>query len=207
LILVVGLLTMAASVCAGSATVELQGFQPSGWQVGYPYSITVNSGSFTAVMCDDYAHGGEPGDRWQANFTNLGTADLSQLRFNQLPGASTLYDEAGWLLLQTLVTPQYDVNGHNQWTDINWAAWAIFDSSVLPLLTPKQEDWLDAAQTEASNGFPGVNFHQVGIYTPADQYDSNLNNPQELMTIVPEPSTVALLGVGIIGILRSKRFC
>ena len=63
-------------------------------------------------MCDDWVHGGAPGDTWQANYTNLGTGNLSLLRFNQLPGALTLYDEVGWLLLQTEVRTTVTVDGH-----------------------------------------------------------------------------------------------
>jgi hypothetical protein len=137
-----------------------------------------------------------PGDHWQANFTDLGTGDLTNLRFNQLPNALTLYHEAGWLLLQTEVTPQW------QWRDINFTVWHIFDPSV-PLPTPY---WLYQAQQEAQLGFPGVDFSEVGIYTPINQYDPNLNDPQEFLRIVPEPGTVMLLLTGVLGAVARKRW-
>jgi len=107
------LLTLTGTAGASAVTVYLVGFQSRGWQLGYPYYATVNGSSVLDVMCDDWVHGGYPGDIWHASFTNLGTGNLSLLRYRQLPGALVLYDEAGWLLLQTKVTPP------SQWKDIN----------------------------------------------------------------------------------------
>jgi len=201
LMLLVALLLAAATAYAGSVDVELLGYSGGKWQNGYPYSASVNGGAAIDVMCDDYAHGGMPGDHWQANFTDLGNNDISLLRFNQLNDALTLYDEAGWILLQTLTTNQ------NQWTDMNIAVWYIFDNNVQ--LDQGAQMWLDMAEQEAKNGFQGIDFHQVGIYTPVDQYGSDLNGPQELLTItstgtVPEPGTFVLLGTGLVGFLGRK---
>src|SRR5271167_807547 len=135
-----GLLALATTAYANPSNLVFVGFQSGGWQVGYPYTITVN-GNLTAVMCDDWVHGGAPGDMWLANYNVLGTGNLTQLRFNQLSSALTLYDEAGWLLLQTEVTPQA------QWTDMNFAVWHIFDSSVS--LNQGAQNWLNLAQQEA----------------------------------------------------------
>src|SRR5450755_3908147 len=98
LLLVLGLLLAAGNAYAGSVTVNFIGFSGSGWQSGYPYYANINGGSQIKVMCDDWIHGGEAGDHWQANVTNLGSGDLTLLRFNQMPDADTLYKEAGWLL-------------------------------------------------------------------------------------------------------------
>ena len=198
LIVLVGLLALTASASASPANLVFVGYPGplDPWQNGYPYAITVN-GSPIAVMCDDWFHGGLPQDTWKANYTNLGTANLTMLRFNHMPGALTLYDEAGWLLLQTEVVPQA------QWVDINYAVWNIFDSSApLPGNAPY---WRAQAQAEAKLGFPGVNFYRVGIYTPVTQYDPDPNGPQELLTLVPEPGTLLLLGSGIAGWLARRR--
>jgi hypothetical protein len=90
---------------------QFQFLQWSGgdWTNGYPYYIAPVNGPNSliyAVMCDDYMHGGQPGDIWTANVSNLGTQNLSTDRFNNLAGPNALYplrlyDEAGWILLQT----------------------------------------------------------------------------------------------------------
>jgi len=191
IILALALLMTAVWAHATPLNLTFLGFQQGGWQVGYPYSVSVNGGAAIDVMCDDWEHGGGPGDVWLANFTNLGTNDTSLLRFNQLPGALTLYDEAGWLLLQTQVTAS------DQWTDMNFAVWHIFDSSVA--LSPNAQYWLDQAQTEAQLGFPGVDFYRVKIYTPVNQYDTNPQGAQELLSLTPEPGTLTLLCSGLAG--------
>jgi PEP-CTERM motif len=197
LILLTALLLFAVSAYGGPVNVVFLGFPGplDPWQSGYPYAATLNGGPAVPVMCDDWVHGGLPGDKWQANFTNLGTQNLSLLRFNQLPGALTLYDEAGWLLLQTEVAPR------TEWQSINYAVWNIFYSNA-PLLY-NAPYWLNQAQMEAAKGFPGVNFYKVEIYTPLNQYDTNGDGPQELMTL-PEPGTLLLLGSGLLGLVGRK---
>lgn len=197
LIIITGLLLAAASGFAAPADLVFTSFSHGLWQLGFPYTATVNSVTGVAVMCDDWEHGGLPGDTWQANVTDLGTGNLTDLRFNQLPNALTLYDEVGWLLLQTQSTQPA------QWTYINYAVWNIFDSTApLPGNAPF---WLAQAQQEASNGFPGVNFHEVIVYTPVNQYDTNPDGPQELLTIVPEPTTMVLLAGGLLGVWGRKK--
>src|ERR1039458_3289259 len=208
--LMVGVLLLLAAVPASATPVEvtLLNYGSGGvWENGYPYYLVVPGVGIgiTPAMCDDYFHGGNPGDKWAANITNMGTLPttaVNLVRFNQTRNYITLYDEAGWLLLETRVNPIGD------WKDINYAVWHIFDSNS-PLDQGAQA-WLTAAQIEAGKGFPGVDFFLVDILTPVNQHDPNPNDPQEYMFFAggqppnaiggpiqpvqtPEPGTLVLL--------------
>ena len=97
---------------AGPIEWEFLNWNGGDWTNGYPYYIEPLTGpnsQIYAVMCDDYAHGGKPGDIWDANITNLGSRNICSHPFQQpSPGPNALYalglyDEAGWILLQTQV--------------------------------------------------------------------------------------------------------
>jgi hypothetical protein len=189
------------------------------WQNGYPYYITQTDGpvgQIYAVMCDDYVHGGAPGDTWYANTTNLGSENLSLARFNNIAGPNALYplelyDEAGWILLQT------QVEQTSQWKDMNSAVWTIFDPSA-PCDSTCQS-WITTAEQQERIGFPGTNFSRVYILTPEDQHDPDPNSMQEFMYIgqatsgqgapanqTPEPGTFLLVGTGALALFRRRIF-
>ena len=100
-------------------------------------------------MCDDYVHGGLPGDIWEANITNLGSDNLTLTRFG-FEGSElslTLYREAAWILLQTPRTPP------SQYADMNYAVWHIFDHNAP--LDPGAEFWLNEAHFGSGKGLSG----------------------------------------------------
>jgi len=216
------LLILAVLVCgsvyafAGPTEFTFIGWDDGNWQNGYPYYIMQSSGSPAVfdVMCDDYVHGGEPGQQWEANTTDLGTGNIQLTRFNNLPGENALYplmlyDEAGWILLETLVEP------NSQWIYMNSAVWTIFDPSAPCNSTC--EAWMSAAQNSIK-GLPQSYFNDVFIVTPVNQHDPDPNSIQEFLYIgpggsnngqgqqsTPEPGTLVLMGTGALA-LFGRRF-
>jgi len=216
-LLLLALLLSGATYCyANPVEFTFLAWNNGNWQNGYPYYIQPTNGpagDIIAVMCDDYIHGGQPGDEWMANITNLGSGNLSLTRFNDIGGPNALYpllqyDEAGWLLLETQVTQT------NQWLPITYAVWNIFDPSS-PCDVNCQA-WLTAAIQEGQIGFPGVDFNKVYVVTPVNQHDPDPNGIQEFMYIgqdpqgggpgatSPEPGTLVLMGTGVLVLLRRK---
>jgi PEP-CTERM motif-containing protein len=222
LVLLLTLLTAWVAAYAGPVEVAFVRFNNSGqWQNGYPYWLLVQGMGFEPVMCDDYLRGGDPAFNWLANQTNLGTGDLSLTRFGNQNGALTLYDEAGWLLLQTRQT------GINQWQEMNSAAWNLFDPSAP--CDGGCQFWLAAAMKAADGGFHGIDFSLVSILTPVeDQHGNDPLGPQEFLYwtngfgdcaycppagsggftpggSTPEPGTFLLVGAGAAVLWRRKR--
>ena len=219
LVLLLILLTACGAAYANPVEVDFLRFNNSGqWQNGYPYWVLLQGSGLEPVMCDDYAHGGDPDFNWLANQTNLGTKDLSLTRFGDLNGALTLYDESGWLLLQTRTSSIF------QWSEINSASWNLFDPSAP--CDGGCQFWLAAAEAEAGKGFPGINFNLVSILTPVeDQHGSDPNGPQEFLYFTnglgdcsfcapgglsgttPEPGTFLMVGAGVAILWRRCRPC
>jgi hypothetical protein len=216
LLILAVLLCGAVYAYAGPTEFTFLDWNGGDWQNGYPYYIEPTNGpvgSVIAVMCDDYFHGGQPGDQWEANITDLGTGNLSLVRFNNLVGPNALYplmlyDEAGWLLLETLDEPT------TEWQSMNYAAWTIFDPSA-PCNSECQA-WMTAAQ-QSIKGLPQSFFNDVFIVTPVDQHDPDPNSMQEFMYIgssssegdqsnqtIPEPGTLVLMGTGLLAVIGRK---
>ncbi len=187
----------------------LTAFNNGQWQLGYPYTATIGPFVGIPVMCDDYVHGGLPGDTWRTFATSLGSTDYSDLRFfTGTLSSANLYREAGWLLMQTGANP-------TQLTGINQVVWYLFDPNFT-LTDPNAAKWLALGLAERLAGFPGVSFTQLLVFTPVFRLDPDPTHPQEMMYFgadfgtlgtgnanvlsTPEPGTLALLAGGLLGV-------
>jgi hypothetical protein len=219
LLLLVFLLGGTVYAFAGPEEFTFIEWNGGNWENGYPYYLAPTDGpnsTYYAVMCDDYAHGGMPGQQWEANITDLGSDNISLTRFNKEPSGPNalaplqLYDEAGWILLQTQVVPT------SEWQEMNYAVWNIFDPEA-PCNSGCMT-WLTMAEQAARDKFPDTDFNRVYIITPVDQYNPDPHSPQEFLYLgsdsgfspagqsgtTPEPGTFVLMGTGMLGLLGRK---
>lgn len=205
LALVVGLLLAIPA----SAQVNMYYNGPQGGSLGgiytYPYGFTINGdnngGNFWPLLCDTFNRNVNPGDQWSAytlNMANLNGTTLSAL-FYPSAGISG-YMAAAYLFKEQIANPS---NG-----EYNWAVWYLLDpsdvtgSSYWASLTGSQQTDIENLASGAESAVAGdtpSDFAGVIIYTPTDgtgQEFFGIDSPQQ----APEPSTLALLGSGILGI-------
>ena len=166
----------------------------------------IQSGTLT-VICDDYTHDVTLGEGWIAQINDLTTSGLTQMRFDSMADAQRLYEEAGWLAMQT------GLWGGTQQTpsmvgEYNWAIWSLFDPSLS--IDSTAQGLVAEAQKYAPNDLSY--YANVRILTPVAHTNgtpwTDSTSPQEYITIVsaPEPSSMALLGTGLAAfIFRIRR--
>lgn len=166
----------------------------------------IQAGTLT-VICDDYTHDVTLGEGWIAQINDLTTSGLTQTRFDSLPNAERLYEEAGWLAMQTGLWGGTQQSA-SMVGEYNWAIWSLFDPSLS--IDTTAQGLVSQAQKYAPNDLSY--YSNVRILTPVAHTNgtpwTDSTSPQEYITIVsaPEPSSLALLGSGLAAfIFRIKK--
>lgn len=174
---------------------------------GFTKDSQFNSANSTsvAVYCDDFYDDVTQGHVWQATVTNmsqLSTTSLdTTLMFHDLTPAKqvTGYMAAAWLAEQIsggkLSTLQTELD--------SYALWSIFDPNALSGLSKTDrglawgdyEDAFNAVKNDTPSDFSNVN-----IYTPLDSRPGCASSQEYFTVGVPEPGTLALMGVGLAGL-------
>src|SRR5579871_5877238 len=174
-----------------------------------PFNATVN-GVSELIYCDDDMHTVYANESWTATVTTLNSVISNVggtvVEFKGLPNATTLYEEAAWLVYQFATHPLADDAG------IQTAIWDLFQQ-VNPGTSTNQTTaayWY----TQAGANYTTLTAAQKAaliILTPVagTQNPSTYGLPQEFFAIAPEPESYALIGTGLLllsaGILRRRR--
>ena len=184
------MLMACVSAKANTATVYFNGdyaFANNG--VGIPPYMGTLNGQAAQFYCVDFSHDITGNTSWQATVTPITpTTNYSGTRLD----SATDYAEIAWLLDQSLATSNQTTQA-----ELQWAVWS-FSGGGNPYGTNSM------LLTEAYNAVKSGNFNPDNweILTPKGSYG------QEFFVQTPEPSTMLLLGFGLVGLaMMSRRKC
>jgi len=216
------LLFATTSFGSPSVTTVQVTFQ-SGSGVGFggvsvdPYTATVG-GSTTQVLCDDWSHEVVSQETWTATAINLASAGTSSVppRFVGSGSVTTqqLYDALAYLASQIIATPP---NASTQIQD-SYAMWDLTCQYITPSCTASVESAyttaggdltaLQLVESQALSNGATANLAGWEILTPVAGTNTCPTGvtcptvgPQEFLVYTPEPSSVALAGTGLLGLL------
>ena len=217
------LFLVACSVVAFGDTITITGTgsNSAGGVMVVPYYISDNNGTTITnylVACDSYFNRVHIGESWPGTVNTAATLNLA--KFGNVAGFDSVkaYTEAAWLLEKWESNPLSSTAGPT-----NFAIWGLFYSAYAGApasLDPTEnaqflsgfastgaQTWVTQADTwyaTTSGADRAETLGALRIFTPSDEIN-NSNGPQEYIGIVPEPSSLALMAGGLIGLAGSIR--
>lgn len=214
----------ALPVFADSLQLTGTGGNNSGGVYTYPYDFTINSTPNVQLMCDSFLNEVYIGEKWTANvysITSAGTlgdglyASESLTLGGNTYSSQQVYDAAGLLYLAALGKGPLDLDNTPGISTLstglaNWAIWNLFDPKLSdppsPFSINSVLDPLDIAALNDVGTYSGL-LANVVVYAPVpgSQIPGTDGTPQEYIGVVPEPSSLLLMGSGLMGLAGFAR--
>jgi hypothetical protein len=179
-------------------------------------SSALGTGTLT-LICDDYFDDVSVWQQWNVQVTAFSSGDLSNTIYssgttynNFGPGttnpattAADFYKELFYLIDQmNLSSTDSTVLQKN--ADLNWAIWELADPGLV-LGTSDQSTIAGYASAAEANYNLVTNADDFYIISPSPT-DKGAEG-QEYITYVPEPSSLALFGSGLLTLLWRRKLC